>query len=718
MNSFSLMQIAETLSISKRATELRAKREFWPYTEEPVRGGKRRLYQPENLPREVRDALLVYVAKNLSMPQRTCHKTGASSQPDPAWLVVADRKPNGSEILSNGIRQDIQRGVHASSRADLTDDQRLQEDARLGVRAAIKRLQQGARCSQEAAMVTLLTQARAGQIEPVLGRMLRLARDERGRKGDGSGLPAVRTLKRWLKDATPKAKSQPKVPPWGSAFLAYYQRPQKPSVDAAYRLACKEKAFGSESPSIHQVRRFLDMLGTVTRETGRLGNHELKNLKPFIRRDFSQLEPNDIWSGDGHTFDAEVQHPLHGRPFRPEITTFIDIATRRLVAWSVGLAESSWAVADALRWGVEHNGIPAMIYVDNGSGYRNAFMNDKATGLIGRIQATMVHSLPYNSQAKGVIERSHQTLWVQAAKELPSYMGHAMDREARLEQFKLTRKALKHGGTMPLIPWDLFIEFCQQIIEEYNARVHRSLKRLSPDLAWANFKAKGWTPVFLQPEELDTLFRPRTERITERGELKVMTNIYFSSLLKEFTGNPVHVAYDIHDPSKVWVYLPDGRFLCTADINGNSKHYYPVAVVEQARQKRAQGRLNRVDVKRDEILAELHGAPALAAAASETIVIGGRVINPAEAIAAREAVSVMQEVTAEALPPSIPRIQPAAPARSRSDMSLAEVAAEWETVGQRLQDEAPVSEQDRNFYQRWPQSSQGRVWFKRQGNGA
>jgi putative transposase len=68
----------------------------------------------------------------------------------------------------------------------------------------------------------------------------------------------------------------------------------------------------------------------------------MKNIKPFVRRDISQLQPNDVWTADGHTFDAEVQHPMHGRPFRPEITAIIDVATRRIIGWSVGLAESVW----------------------------------------------------------------------------------------------------------------------------------------------------------------------------------------------------------------------------------------------------------------------------------------------------------------------------------------------------------------------------------------
>lgn len=737
MSTFTISQIADALTVTKRTAERRADRESWPYTEVKVQGGPRRQYSPENLPRDVREAILVHVARNLqisgvqhentplnagtaavsqtSAPTLHTLRTGAGNQsviPESTRATVPAQAPVGNRGIV------LQRGSGLTSQADLTDPQKLKENARLGVIAAVRRLQADARCSQEAAMVTLLTRGRAGELEPLTLRMLQLARDERGAKGDGSGLPTVRSLKRWMKDAQPKAKRPRKIPAWGATFLAYYQQPQKPSVESAYRQACAENAFGAEVPSIHQVQRFKAMLGEVTCQMGRMGERELKNIQPFVRRDFSHLEPNDIWTGDGHTFDAEVQHPFHGRPFRPEITTFIDVATRRAVAWSVGLAESSQAVADALRWGVEKNGIPALIYVDNGSGYRNAFMADEALGLVGRLGATMVHSLPYNSQARGVIERSHQTLWVQGAKLLPSYMGAAMDREARLAQFKLTRKALKHGGTMPLIPWDLFIEYCQKIINEYNARAHRSLKGLSPDLCLANFSAKGWEPVLLQAGEIDTLFRPRIERTTARGELNVLTNIYFSPLLREFTGDKVHVSYDIHDPSKVWVYAPDGRFICTAEVNGNSKHYYPVPVIDQAREKRAKGRLGKVESKREEILAELNGTPALAADIAERVVIGGRVINPKEAIAARQAVTAASAVTD--IPADMPRIQPAPPAparKARSDMTSDEIYAEWLEVGRALQAEESVSEQDRNFYRRWPESSQGKVWFKRHANG-
>jgi putative transposase len=114
-------------------------------------------------------------------------------------------------------------------------------------------------------------------------------------------------------------------------------------------------------PSVHQVRRWLAKLGKVTLERGRMGAHELQKLRPFVRRDISLLQPNDIWTADGHTFDAEVQHPFNGRPFRPEISIFLDVGCKDAVGWSCDLAESGVAVSDALRAAVERYGIPAIL---------------------------------------------------------------------------------------------------------------------------------------------------------------------------------------------------------------------------------------------------------------------------------------------------------------------------------------------------------------------
>ena len=678
---FLIADIANALNKAKSGVFSRAAKESWPFEEAAVRGGKKRLYPLATLPKDVQAAL--------------------------QKQAIAAALP----AIAQEVAQPI---ILQQPEAMLTDKQRLERDSRTGVRAAIVRTMAQSGCSQEAAMHTLLNNAHSGLLDGVTINMLRLARDPRGRSGDG--FPSIRTLKRWLSaaDLVPRQRhADLMVPAWANAFLGYYQQPQKPAVESAYRQFC-DATPEKGRPSIHQVRRFIARLGTVTRERGRMGARELKNIQPFVRRDFSLLEPNDIWTADGHTFDAEVQHPFHGRPFRPEITVFADIASRRALGWSVDLAESSSAVADALRSGVERYGVPALIYVDNGSGYKNKFMNDDATGLVGRIGATMTHSLPYNSQARGVIERLHQTLWVDGAKLLPSYMGALMDREARLQQFKLTRKALKQGGVMPLMPWDVFVGWCEQRVAEYNARAHRSLGGTSPDLAWRAFEARGWEAHMLAADELATLFRPRVVRVLARAEIRLFNNLYFARELEEFHGLEAHIAFDIHDASRIWVYMPDGRLVCEAQVNGNSRHYMPVAVVEQARQKRAKGRLARVDAKRDEILEELHGGPAIAAPAGGQIVIGGRVIEHG-ALSSIPAPAKPEQTRAIPAKPDERRQRAEQIVQSvpRSERPAADNYAEWLAIDTRLQAGEALAEADARWHQSYPRSAQYRAMAKK-----
>lgn len=511
----------------------------------------------------------------------------------------------------------------------LNDRQRSTADARATVINSVKALaDQG--ISQESAIAALLAQGVTGTLaetNPVLDRALQLAKDPRGNSASNSAsnYPSARSIKRWLaKEPTklaPESKRELKIPAWANDFLLCWQRPEKPSVEHAYRQFVAFYQGEGEPPSIYAVRRFIKKMGNVSKERGRMGARELKNLLPFVRRDFSSLLPADVYSADGHCHDGEVQHPFHGRPFRPEITTFIDIGTRRVVGVSVDLAESSIAVLDALISSCTQ-AVPALLYVDNGGGYANALLKDEATGVLARLGTTMTHSLPYSSQARGVIERVHQTLWVDMAKGEQGFIGKDMDQEARHEQFKLSRNAVRAGGKMHLLGWESFLQMVNERINWYNNRPHSSLPKITdeqgkrrhqtPDELWSQYRSQGWEPITLTGDDAAQVFRPRTERIANRGEIKFMSNIYFSHDLTEWHGEQVHIAYDINDPQFVWVYEPETGVLITkAELNGNRQDYMPKSVVEHARETRAKGRKRRIEVKLEEVNAELNGRPAL-----------------------------------------------------------------------------------------------------------
>ncbi|QLG90904.1 transposase [Pseudomonas yamanorum] len=509
---------------------------------------------------------------------------------------VREAEPQ-SVVVSKPIS--IKRDSISASR--LYEDQRSVMTARLAFVREIERMSQT--ISQQRAIDSLVALAKADQLSPYLTGLVLRAND---RKTNDRSL-SERTLKRWLADyrkdgesglAPARRQKDLSLPVWSAAFLTCYQRPTKPSVEAAYaEFALKHPA---ERPSIHVVRRFLNKLSAEARERGRRTPQELKALQPFKRRSTKSMYPCDVFTADGHKFDAEVLNPRTGKPYRPEATTVLDVATRKAIGISIGEAESTIGVMDALRDAMQH-GMFAMFYVDNGSG----FANDTVREVVDRLGGTMTHALPYNSQARGLIERSHQTIWVNAAKKLTSYIGADMDKHAGTKVHRIGRKELRETGRTRLIP--TFAEFMAGVeyeIETYNNSPHRGLakfrdpltgklRHMSPNEAWEAARVEGWEPIVAPAEVLNDLSRPQVIRPTRRGEVTWAGETYFLDALRSFHGEEIRLAYDVRDASRVWLRTLDGDLIGEALVDGNASDYMPKAMIEKAYEKREVGQMKR-----------------------------------------------------------------------------------------------------------------------------
>lgn len=419
--------------------------------------------------------------------------------------------------------------------------------------------------------------------------------------------------------------------PWFADFLRHYARPQSPSM---------QKALGKmegDVPSYDQVRRALKALQGTDRHlqahSGREGPLALKARLMFKRRTLEGMEPTVLYTADGKTFDAEIGHPIHGQPFRPEITTVLDIVTRKIVGWSVDLAENKRAVSDALRHACVSHGIPAIFYTDRGPGYRNEEMDHKTLGLCARLGITTTHSLPYNSQARGAIERVNGSVWNAAAKEFATYIGPDMDREAKQLVHKATRRDLKRVGASRLLPtFEEFLAAVEAQVAAYNASLHSGLRvrdeetgrmrKASPNEVWAEFETNGFDHFPVEPAEADELFRPHVKRRTRRGEVEWLKNHYAHEALEPYNGMDVLVGYDIHDGQRVWVRELEmldgephpGKLICVADFWHNKTRYVPASYEQDAREKRVQGQLRRLDEKKARAEADLR-APLIEAQA-------------------------------------------------------------------------------------------------------
>ncbi|WP_062228779.1 Mu transposase C-terminal domain-containing protein [Aureimonas frigidaquae] len=574
-----------------------AMREGWAWRTREKSGGGRE-YAVASLPPAAREALAGRLA--------------ASATPAPTPCATPTATPLAAV---------------ARTAAGMADWQRRCMDARAAILIELERM--AALAGVKGAMRELIRLADAGALRPELQALIPVANARAGE--NGARTITMRTLFRWRADAargiTALAPAEVRaradaVPAWAPELLALWRTATKRSLMAVMEDLPARLPADVTAPSYDQARRFLKTMGVVDRERGRHGPNGLLAFKTFKRRSTDRLMPMDVVTADGHTFKADVAHPVHGKPFRPEVCAVVDVRTRFVLGWSAGLAESTQVVMDAVRKTVEDFGQFALFYTDNGAGFTAAEMTSELTGLIGRIGATPTNSIAGRAQARGKIERLQATLWKREARTLISYSGRDMDNEARRKIVKLTDADIRRtGASRLLMPWVEFLRWCGATVAAYNDRPHRSLSKIrdgatgrlrhmTPAEAMAGERANGWEPALLPAELTQDLFRPQLVRTVQRGEISLPWGRYFAQALEPYGGERVRVGYDVHDGTKVWVRrLDDERLICIAERDGNVVDEQPQSRIEYARDQREK---RRIDLRERQIeLIRAERGPAL-----------------------------------------------------------------------------------------------------------
>ena len=415
------------------------------------------------------------------------------------------------------------------------------------------------------------------------------------------------------------------------AFLRFYAKPMKPSATDALAAYLKTDPPEHLRINIDQVRRTLKVkLNDIEKNVGREGLLTLRSRMAYITRFTDEnFLPGTVYVADGKTFDAEIADWKTHRPMKPELTSIIDVATRKCVGYAISRKENTIAVTEALRNACVADGIPAIFYTDRGAGYKNKKMDGDVAGLMGRLSITKMHALPYNSQAKGNIERFNRTVWNPLAQSLPTYLGKDMDKEAKGLIHKQTRSDIIEFGQSSILPsWDEFRALCDQAIADYNQRPHSGLpkiadrqtgrmRHMSPMEAWEAHVAEGFEPVTVDDDIQDDLFRPYEIRTARRALIEWNSNTYYHADLEAYHGKKVMVGYDDTQARYVWIREIDrasgqpGKFICKADFTGNKQRYVPLTAQRKAEEERAKGRMRRIDNKVLDIAAELDGTPML-----------------------------------------------------------------------------------------------------------
>ncbi|MDJ3960200.1 Mu transposase C-terminal domain-containing protein [Salmonella enterica] len=517
----------------------------------------------------------------------------------------------------------------------LTENQRQVADARAALVREVFLLEDQGNIGRLKAINYVVSKARSGELPPLLQAAAVTANAKRGSGRTISRDPLYQWVLKYsqaqnaaerLLLLAPGKREEMKVEEisWLADFLAQYRQSNGRPMTEAYddfvaewnRRHAEEPYMLQIVPSYDAIRRVMKKLPEVTKQKGRVTGSEYRQLEGFTRRDWLQMPVNYVWIGDGHGMKLKCAHPIHGRPFSPEVTFVIDGATRFVVGWSMDLAENVFAVAGAIQHGIRNHGKPFIYYSDNGSGETADVLDKEVVGILPRLGVNHPTGIAGNPQGRGIIERLNRTLPMRIARKYRTYFGKGADRETLRKLNRDLRSAFntlqqgknlnaKQRAAMRDLPsWSELCEAVREGVEWYNNRPHSELpmkangKHFSPAEYRKKRLAEEDTEIeWLSDVELRDMFRPMVEKPVRRCEIHWLNNIYYAPELRDEHGRKVLISYDIHDASKITVRRLDGSFICEAIWNGNKRAAFPVTAEYHKHQQRIKGMRKRAEEK-------------------------------------------------------------------------------------------------------------------------
>ena len=220
------------------------------------------------------------------------------------------------------------------------------------------------------------------------------------------------TIDRWIRDwrrggfdalVPPPRRVSPRTPAEVLDLAAALKRevPERTAVQVTAIL----RAQPAWAPDERTLQRHFARLELTTRPTGQ---------PPAAFGRFEADAPNQRWTGDA----------LHGPTVNGRkaiLCAFIDDHSRLLTGYRWARREDTVRLEAALHGGLAARGIPATIYVDNGS----AFVDKQLLRACASLGIRLVHSRPGQPEGRGKIERFFRTVRDQFLVEIGS--GRELD---------------------------------------------------------------------------------------------------------------------------------------------------------------------------------------------------------------------------------------------------------------------------------------------------
>ncbi|HCR5895175.1 TPA: transposase, partial [Shigella flexneri] len=436
----------------------------------------------------------------------------------------------------------------------LTENQRWVSEARAALVVEVLKLESAGNPGRLKAINFLVEKARKGELPERLQQAAVNANAKRGANRTISRDPLYQWVLKYNQSQNAaerllllapgkRDEIKPEEISWLPEFLAQYRQVNGRPMSEAYedfvaewqRRHADEPYMLEVMPSYDVVRYAMKKLPEVVKQKGRVTGSEYRQLEGFTRRDWTAMPVNYVWIGDGHGMKLKCAHPIHGRPFSPEVTFVIDGGTRFVVGWSLDLAENVFAVAGAIQHGIRNHGKPFLYYSDNGSGETADMLDKEVVGILPRLGIKHPTGIAGNPQGRGIIERLNRTLPMRIARRYRTYFGKGADRESLRVLNRDLRSAFnalqqdkplndRQKAAMRELPsWAELIEAIREGVEWYNNRPHSELpmkpngRHYSPTEFRKKRQAEEDTEIeWLSDLELRDMFRPMVERPVRR----------------------------------------------------------------------------------------------------------------------------------------------------------------------------------------------------------
>jgi hypothetical protein len=641
MTNITIDEIAAAIGATKRSCQRRAAIERWPYTEHPVRGGRKRYYALEALPPDVAARVLIRRQSHQAQTDDSRAQAGGAKYPavSSSCAGVSPALPPGDDSPSSpgGVcfaTQQPRRMTYnsealwdwlASRPASIQEEGKRRADICMVVRRLIDSGVRTRRAIGEAARAAQVPESTLRRWWYGDGRLPGAAHVD---AGDYAPALAPRYA-----GCDAAAEIDPQA--WDH-IKADWLRPEQPALTACYRrLIAAAAQHGWAVPSYATVARRIDALPWQVVVLAREGEEALKRRLPHVKRMRGNLHALQAVCADGHTFDLRVELPS-GSVGRPVMVAWQDIYSGKLLAWRCGETLNQHLVRLSFGELVERYGVPEHAFLDNGREFANKWMTggaptrfrfrvreDDPVGIFGLLGVTVHWTTPYHGQAKP-IERAFRDLCDGIAKH-PAAAGAYTGNSPVTKPDNYGSRALR---------WDDFVAIVDAGIREHNARAGRrteTARGRSFDEAFAESYGSNVIRKATAEQRRLWLLAADGVKVRDTGHVAVAGNLYWGEAVAAHAGRRVVVRFDpdrLAEP--VHVYDLAGAYIGEAGCT-QANFIDAEAAKDHARANRQRIRAAREQLaaqRRMDVIAAAQRLPAAQQAPAPTPPAAVRLIAP------------------------------------------------------------------------------------------